>query len=120
MVVVFDNIVITNRGALGSEESDEPSIKNQFLVPKKPPLFVVITGLVIYSRFSLQDEDRPTRSYNFQTKRGQSTKLMPLSSSTMIFFNYKIIQQLSNVFASKMHEATKGISLLFKASLFSN
>lgn len=53
-----DNIVITDRGAPRPQESDEPRIKNQFLVPKKPPLSVVITGLVIYSRFSVRG-DRP-------------------------------------------------------------
>lgn len=53
VVIGLDNIVITDRGPLRAEESDEPRIKNQFLVTKKPPLFLVITGPVIYSRFSV-------------------------------------------------------------------
>lgn len=53
VVIGFDNIVITDRGPLRPEESDEPRIKNQFLVPKKAAPLLVITGLVIYSRFSV-------------------------------------------------------------------
>lgn len=60
VVIGLDNIVITDMGSPRPEESDEPRIKNQFLVPKKPPLLAVITGLVIYSRFSVLSRG-PTR-----------------------------------------------------------